>query len=195
MKATGIVRRIDDLGRVVIPKEIRRTMRIREGDPLEIFTDNDGEVVFKKYSPVGEMSPFAAQYADVMSRACGLTVLICDRDHVVAAAGGAKKDFLERRISGQLEEVMDQRQTHVAKAGDARRLQPGGIGGSVRGGGGPHRGGGRRDRRGMHDAARERRHPGRERREALPGGGGVPRQADGGINAKAGRCLVSRLLF
>ena len=102
MKATGIVRRIDDLGRVVIPKEIRRTMRIREGDPLEIFTDNDGEVVFKKYSPVGEMSPFAAQYADVMSRACGLTVLICDRDHVVAAAGGAKKDFLERRISGQL---------------------------------------------------------------------------------------------
>ena len=69
MKATGIVRRIDDLGRVVIPKEIRRTMRIREGDPLEIFTDNDGEVVFKKYSPVGEMSPFAAQYADVMSRA------------------------------------------------------------------------------------------------------------------------------
>ena len=124
MKATGIVRRIDDLGRVVIPKEIRRTMRIREGDPLEIFTDNDGEVVFKKYSPVGEMSPFAAQYADVMSRACGLTVLICDRDHVVAAAGGAKKDFLERRISGQLEEVMDQRQTHVAKAGDARRLQP-----------------------------------------------------------------------
>lgn len=124
MKATGIVRRIDDLGRVVIPKEIRRTMRIREGDPLEIFTDNDGEVVFKKYSPVGEMSPFAAQYADVMSRACGLTVLICDRDHVVAAAGGAKKDFLERRISGQLEEVMDQRQTHVAKAGYARRLQP-----------------------------------------------------------------------
>ena len=105
MKATGIVRRIDDLGRVVIPKEIRRTMRIREGDPLEIFTDNDGEVVFKKYSPVGEMSPFAAQYADVMSRACGLTVLICDRDHVVAAAGGAKKDFLERRISGQLEEA------------------------------------------------------------------------------------------
>ena len=83
MKATGIVRRIDDLGRVVIPKEIRRTMRIREGDPLEIFTDNDGEVVFKKYSPVGEMTPFALQYADVMSRACGLPVLICDRDHLL----------------------------------------------------------------------------------------------------------------
>ena len=93
MKATGIVRRIDDLGRVVIPKEIRRTMRIREGDPLEIFTDNDGEVVFKKYSPVGEMSPFANQYADVMSRACGLPVVISDRDHVVAVAGLPKKDY------------------------------------------------------------------------------------------------------
>ena len=118
MKATGIVRRIDDLGRVVIPKEIRRTMRIREGDPLEIFTDTDGEVVFKKYSPVGEMSPFATQYADVMSRACNLPVLICDRDHVVAAAGVSKKEFTERRISAQLEE------THIAKAGDQKRLQP-----------------------------------------------------------------------
>ena len=124
MKATGIVRRIDDLGRVVIPKEIRRTMRIREGDPLEIFTDTDGEVVFKKYSPVGEMSPFAIQYADVMSRACSLPVLICDRDHVVAAAGVSKKEFTERRISAQLEEAMEQRQTHVAKAGDQKRLQP-----------------------------------------------------------------------
>ena len=95
MKATGIVRRIDDLGRVEIPKEIRRTMRIREGDPLEIFTDNDGEVVFKKYSPIGELSPFAGQYADVMSRACGMAVLICDRDHVVAAAGVSKKEFQE----------------------------------------------------------------------------------------------------
>ena len=124
MNATGIVRRIDDLGRVVIPKEIRRTMRIREGDPLEIFTDNDGEVVFKKYSPVGEMSPFALQYADVMSRACGLPVLICDRDHVVAAAGVSKKEFLERRISGQMEEMMEQRRTHITKAGDQKRLQP-----------------------------------------------------------------------
>ena len=124
MKATGIVRRIDDLGRVVIPKEIRRTMRIREGDPLEIFTDTDGEVVFKKYSPVGELSPFASQYADVMSRACGLPVLICDRDHVVAAAGVSKKEFTDRRVSGQLEEVMESRQPYVAKAGNQRRLQP-----------------------------------------------------------------------
>ena len=124
MKATGIVRRIDDLGRVVIPKEIRRTMRIREGDPLEIFTDNDGEVVFKKYSPIGELSPFAGQYADVMSRACGMAVLICDRDHVVAAAGVSKKEFQERRVSARLEELMDQRRTYQIAAGDANRVQP-----------------------------------------------------------------------
>ncbi len=94
------------------------------GDPLEIFTDNDGEVVFKKYSPVGEMSPFANQYADVMSRACGLPVVISDRDHVVAVAGLPKKDYYERRVSAQLEELMEQRQTHIAKAGDQKRLQP-----------------------------------------------------------------------
>ena len=87
MKATGIVRRIDDLGRVVIPKEIRRTLRIREGDPLEIYTDTDGEVIFKKYSPVGEMSAFATQYAEVLARISGLPTLISDRDHIIAAAG------------------------------------------------------------------------------------------------------------
>ena len=85
MKATGIVRRIDDLGRVVIPKEIRRTQRIREGDPLEIFTTGDGEVVFKKYSPMGEVSRLAAQYAEALARALGCTALICDRDHILAA--------------------------------------------------------------------------------------------------------------
>ena len=124
MKATGIVRRIDDLGRVVIPKEIRRTMRIREGDPLEIFTDSDGEVVFKKYSPVGELAPFAVQYADVMARACGLPVLICDRDHVIAAAGVSKRDYQDQRISAQMEELMEARQTHTARAGERGRLRP-----------------------------------------------------------------------
>ena len=87
MKATGIVRRIDDLGRVVIPKEIRRTMRIREGDPLEIYTDRDGEVIFKKYSPIGELSQFATQYAETLHKTCGLSVIICDRDAVIACAG------------------------------------------------------------------------------------------------------------
>ena len=91
MKATGIVRRIDDLGRVVIPKEIRRTLRIREGDPLEIFTNTDGGVIFRKYSPVGELSSFAEQYAEVLSKTANVPVLICDSDHVVAAAGVSKK--------------------------------------------------------------------------------------------------------
>ncbi|MBR2044338.1 MAG: AbrB/MazE/SpoVT family DNA-binding domain-containing protein [Clostridia bacterium] len=109
MKATGIVRRIDDLGRVVIPKEIRRTMRIREGDPLEIFTGTGGEVVFKKYSPVGELNEFAGSYAEALVRCCSLPVLICDRDACVAAAGISKKEVLERRVSPALEEIMEQR--------------------------------------------------------------------------------------
>ena len=105
MKATGIVRRIDDLGRVVIPKEIRRTMRIREGDPLEIYTDNDGEVIFKKYSPIGELSGFATQYAEVLYKVSGFPVVVCDRDHVIAVAGLPKKELLERRATAALEEV------------------------------------------------------------------------------------------
>ena len=112
------------MGRDVIPKEIRRTMRIREGDPLEIFTNTDGEVVFKKYSPIGELSPFAAHYADVLSRATGQSVLICDRDHVVACAGVPRKEFADRRVSRALEELMESRRTHVARAGERERLQP-----------------------------------------------------------------------
>jgi len=104
----------DDLGRVVIPKEIRRTMRIREGDPLEIFTDQNGEVILKKYSPVGEMGSFASQYADVLSKATGLTTVVCDRDHVIAVSGGMKKELLERRVSSQLEDLMESRRTYVA---------------------------------------------------------------------------------
>ena len=111
MKATGIVRRIDDLGRVVIPKEIRRTMRIREGDPLEIYTGIGGEVVFKKYSPIGELSEFAGQYAEAIARNTKFPVVICDRDHCVAAAGISKKEVLERRITPSLEDIMEQRKT------------------------------------------------------------------------------------
>lgn len=109
MKATGIVRRIDDLGRIVIPKEIRRTLRIREGDPLEIYTDANGEVIFKKYSPVGEMSTFASQYAEVLYKATNMPTLVCDRDHVVAGAGVSKKEFMERRITQSLEDLMESR--------------------------------------------------------------------------------------
>lgn len=122
MKATGIVRRIDDLGRVVIPKEIRRTLRIREGDALEIFTDSQGGVIFKKYSPVGELSTFATQYAEVMNRTAGLPMLICDRDHVVAAAGVSRKEYLERRVTPEMEECMQSRRSFVETAGE--KLQP-----------------------------------------------------------------------
>ena len=116
MKATGIVRRIDDLGRIVIPKEIRRTLRIREGDPLEIYTEANGEVIFKKYSPIGEMSPFASQYAEVLYKASSLPTLICDRDHVVAAAGVSKKEFLERRITQSTEDLMENRENFSANS-------------------------------------------------------------------------------
>ena len=109
MKATGIVRRIDDLGRVVIPKEIRRTMRIREGDPLEIYTNADGEVIFKKYSPINELSDNAMQAADVISKIGGAPAVVFDKDHVVAVAGVSRKEYLQRRISPALEELMEMR--------------------------------------------------------------------------------------
>ncbi len=109
MKATGIVRRIDDLGRVVIPKEIRRTMRIREGDPLEIYTDREGEVIFKKYSPIGELTGFASQYADTLYKTCDMSVIICDRDSVIACSGIPKKEFSDKAISSEVEAVMENR--------------------------------------------------------------------------------------
>ena len=114
MKATGIVRRIDDLGRVVIPKEIRRTMRIREGDPLEIYTDADGEVIFKKYSPMGEMSEFTSQYAEVLYRATNMPVIVTDRDHVISCTGLSKKETIDRHISKELEEIMENRSSFIA---------------------------------------------------------------------------------
>ena len=113
MKATGIVRRIDDLGRIVIPKEIRRSFRIKEGDPLEIFTDAEGEVIFKKYSPIGELSNFASQYAEVLHKSGGLPIAIMDNDHVVAASGISKREILERRVTKNLEELMENRAIHI----------------------------------------------------------------------------------
>lgn len=111
MKATGIVRRIDDLGRVVIPKEIRRNLRIREGDPLEIFVDRDGEVILKKYSPISELSDFAKEYVDAVYDSLGHTVLICDRDNVIAIGGGSKKEYLGKAIGAIVESVMEDRQS------------------------------------------------------------------------------------
>lgn len=117
MKATGIVRRIDDLGRVVIPKEIRRTMRIREGDPLEIYTSREGEVIFKKYSLLGGLEDFAAQLCDTMSRSTGAICAVTDRDTVIAIAGGGKRELQGKRITPALEQIMESRRIYQLTAG------------------------------------------------------------------------------
>ena len=98
MKATGIVRRIDDLGRVVIPKEIRRVLRIREGDPLEIYTSSSGEVILKKYSPINELGQFAGEYAETASSILGSTVIVSDTDQIVAASGAGKSDYMDKKV-------------------------------------------------------------------------------------------------
>jgi len=113
MKATGIVRRIDDLGRVVIPKEIRRTLRIREGDPLEIFVDREGEVILKKYSPIGELGDFAKEYADSLHEALGHIACIADRDTIIAVAGAPKKEFINKALGPAIEKVMEERKAVI----------------------------------------------------------------------------------
>lgn len=113
MKATGIVRRIDELGRVVIPKEIRRTLRIREGDPLEIFTDREGQVILKKYSPIGELTEFSQEYCDSLHENTNLTAMISDRDFIIAISGGSKKEYLEKKISPDLERLTEGRATYI----------------------------------------------------------------------------------
>ena len=123
MKATGIVRRIDDLGRIVIPKEIRRTLRIREGDPLEIYTEKDGEVIFKKYSPMGELQDFASQICESIGKNTGHIAAVADRDTIIAVAGAPKRELLEKRNSAELEQIMEQRKSYRYRSGDAR-LRP-----------------------------------------------------------------------
>lgn len=118
MKATGIVRRIDDLGRVVIPKEIRRTLRIREGDPLEIFTDREGEIILKKYSPIGELGTFAKEYAESLAQSSGHITCIVDKDQIIAVSGGTKKDFMEKHISSAMEKTIGGRNTVIATRND-----------------------------------------------------------------------------
>jgi len=120
MRATGIVRRIDDLGRVVIPKEIRRTLRIREGDPLEIFTEKDGEVIFKKYSPMGELSDFAGQICETMHKTTGKIAAVADRDSLISVYGAPRKELIDRRLSSELEMIMEGRQMYQKESGDKR---------------------------------------------------------------------------
>ena len=115
MKATGVVRRIDDLGRVVIPKEIRKTLRIKEGDPLEIFTDREGQVILKKYSPIGELSEFATEYAETLAKTTGHIACITDKDTVIAVSGGSKKEFLEQSISDELERILEDKENYTSR--------------------------------------------------------------------------------
>lgn len=122
MKATGIVRRIDELGRVVIPKEIRRTQRIRQGDTLEIFTAADGEVVFKKYSPLVELGRLSSVYAEVLCKSLDCTVLVCDRAQIMAAAGSGKNDMMGREISTEMEHLLSGRTVYTAPENPAKRL-------------------------------------------------------------------------
>lgn len=123
MKATGIVRRIDDLGRVVIPKEIRRTLRIREGDPLEIFTDREGEIILKKYSPIGELGTLARIYAESLSQTLGCTVCITDTDQVVAASGSGKKELQDQFLGREMERVLKDRTQVLAGCEDSSYIK------------------------------------------------------------------------
>jgi len=114
MKATGIVRRIDDLGRVVVPKEIRRVLRIREGDPLEIYTGTTGEVILKKYSPINELGQFAKEYAEAASQALGVTVVVSDTDHVIAASGPLRKEFLDQKIESDVDKIIQSKNKYLS---------------------------------------------------------------------------------
>ena len=125
MKATGIVRRIDDLGRIVVPKEIRRTIRIREGDPLEIFTGSDGEVILKKYSPINDLSEFALEYVESIFETYGTPTLLSDRDEIIAVAGISKKEYVGRRISAACEDLLNERKVISEKLENSLELVPG----------------------------------------------------------------------
>lgn len=113
MKATGIVRRIDELGRIVIPKEIRRTMRIREGDPIEIYTEASGDIILKKYSPIGEMGDFTKQYAESLAVVSGCIVLISDRERIIAVSGGMRTELLGKHISKDVRNIMNDRRNII----------------------------------------------------------------------------------
>lgn len=119
MKATGIVRRVDDLGRIVIPKEIRRTLRIREGDPLEIYTEKDGGVIFRKYSPMGDLQDFAVQMCEAIGENTGRIAAVSDRDSIIALAGAPKRDLVDKPNSQELERLMEQRRSYRYAEGES----------------------------------------------------------------------------
>ena len=123
MKATGIVRRIDELGRVVIPKEIRRTLRIKEGDPLEIFTERD-ELMLKKYSPIATLERFSKATARSLNDLCGKLAVICDTDGVLHAFGDGKKDFDGKTLSMDMDKILKERRSYVASMRDGGDIPP-----------------------------------------------------------------------
>ena len=118
MKATGIVRRVDDLGRIVIPKEIRRTLKIREGDPLEIYTEKDGGVIFRKYSPMGDLQDFAAQMCESIGANTGYVAAVSDRDSIIALHGAPKRELMDKPNSSELEKLMESRRNYRYMPGD-----------------------------------------------------------------------------
>ena len=118
MKATGIVRRVDDLGRIVIPKEIRRTLRIREGDPLEIYTEKDGGVIFRKYSPMGDLQDFATQMCEAIGTSTGLLAAVSDRDSIIALHGAPKRELMDKPNSQELDKLMEQRKNYRYQTGE-----------------------------------------------------------------------------
>ena len=119
MKATGIVRRVDDLGRIVIPKEIRRTLKIREGDPLEIYTEKDGGVIFRKYSPMGDLQDFASQICDAIGANTGCIAAVSDRDSIIALAGAPKKELMDKPNSRELDKLMESRRNYRYQPGES----------------------------------------------------------------------------
>ncbi len=112
MKATGIVRRVDDLGRIVIPKEIRRTLKIREGDPLEIYTEKDGGVIFRKYSPMGDLQDFASQICESIGANTGHVAAVSDRDTIIALHGAPKRELMDKPNSMELDKLMESRKIY-----------------------------------------------------------------------------------
>ena len=118
MKATANVRRVDDLGRIVIPKEIRRTLKIREGDPLEIYTEKDGGVIFRKYSPMGDLQDFAAQNCESIGANTGRIAAVSDRDSIIALSGAPKRELMDKPNSGELGKLMEQRKNYRYTPGD-----------------------------------------------------------------------------
>ena len=119
MKATGIVRRVDDLGRIVIPKEIRRTLKIREGDPLEIYTEKDGGVIFRKYSPMGDLQDFASQICESIGANTGCIAAVSDRDSIIALSGAPKRELVDKPNSRELDKLMESRKNYRYMPGDA----------------------------------------------------------------------------